>query len=382
MSQETTEWLNNNVLLGFTEDRDKWASNMYAHGGRAWWQADDYNGGFPGAVPVEEIVKRLFNWQAISASVFARVPCDDLSQVDGLDADGNGYRVVPLPEHQAILRSDTDHCFKVFSDGYDKHQYEEWLLQRVDDIIGDELQCDSAMLLQSGGVAAVSVSLPESLSTSVDFAIRPRILAYTSLNGRFTSTYQRSIDAPVCDNSLDFEIGRADEKLKIKHTRYSNLKVAGAREALGLIYRAGEEDVAFFEALAKWEVSNAQFADVVDALDPMPEPTIENGKVTNGATITRCESRRGEVTTMYLRDPRVAPWQGSALGTVQAFNTWHQQERGNVQKNSTHFERRMVGTLTGEVAKYDDSVLDAVATVTGWAVKRQTNGAFDLVSVS
>src|SRR5690606_20413635 len=145
------------------------------------------------------------------------------------------------PSRKAIIRSDTGAVLNVVSSRYGVHQYSEWLVKNVATILDDDLAIDSAGLLMGGGVAWVSVSLPETIETRVGFPIRPRLLAFTSHNGKYKTTYKRSLEAPVCDNSLDMEVRRDNnsevvQKWSVKHTANSGLLIADAREALGILY--------------------------------------------------------------------------------------------------------------------------------------------------
>ena len=61
MSRETIQWLNENVLSGF---------------GRVPWHFDsnfqtDTSNVYPGAIPVTDVEKRLFNFQLASAAIKA-----------------------------------------------------------------------------------------------------------------------------------------------------------------------------------------------------------------------------------------------------------------------------------------------------------------------
>ena len=63
MSAETTEWLNRNVLRGFTNSRGTAWHYSAAH------QGDESNH-YPGAIPVEDLKRRLFNWEAQPKELF------------------------------------------------------------------------------------------------------------------------------------------------------------------------------------------------------------------------------------------------------------------------------------------------------------------------
>src|SRR5215831_410838 len=65
MSAENIPWLNKNVLVGFTEKR-KSPGNP---DGVAWhydkrYQTDESNH-YPGAIPVEDVRRRLFNFEPV-----------------------------------------------------------------------------------------------------------------------------------------------------------------------------------------------------------------------------------------------------------------------------------------------------------------------------
>jgi hypothetical protein len=50
-------------------------------------------------------------------------------------------------DRQAITRSDNDHVMGIFTDGYEQHPYDEWLLTTVVNILDDDLHIGSAGLL-------------------------------------------------------------------------------------------------------------------------------------------------------------------------------------------------------------------------------------------
>ena len=60
MSRETIEWLNQNTLIGYTDKR-----------GTAWHAVKGYDNHYAGAVPLEDVRKRLFSWTALEGEVVA-----------------------------------------------------------------------------------------------------------------------------------------------------------------------------------------------------------------------------------------------------------------------------------------------------------------------
>lgn len=375
MTRETLEWLNNNVLVGFKSDRQKWTDNGWSktrddgYGNTEmvpWFARDGYDGAFDGPVPVEAVNERLFNWDAVSAPMQCTIPTT-IDAATGIDTDGNPVATIDMPEHQAIVRNDTNEVMGVFKSGYRIHQYSQWLLDNVANLVDGELQIDSAGLIRGGGVAWVSVSLPESICAVEGFAVRPRLLNFTSHTGQFATTYMRSVGIPVCDNSFMSEVkgGAKDgaEAVRVKHSSRSLKNLSSARDALGIVYQQTEEMTRFFEQLADWDVTDKLFKAVMDEITPIPAPVVKGGKVQNKRAITLAEGRQEELATMYVSDHRAAPWRGTALGVVQAFNTWDQQVRG---ASETRLERQMLATLSGDVAGFDAKVLN---TLTGVCVE-------------
>lgn len=107
-----------------------------------------------------------------------------------------------LQDKQAIVGSDTAAVMGLFSEGYQLHQYEEWLLTTVANVLDDQLSISSAGLLKDGAIAWVEVSMPETISSPEGFDFRPNLLATTRFDGPIATTYKRTITAVVSDNNL------------------------------------------------------------------------------------------------------------------------------------------------------------------------------------
>ena len=65
MSRETLEWLNENTLIGFTDKR-----------GNAWHHRGGYDNHYPGGIPVEDVRKRLFDWEVEEHRIHVGAPVD------------------------------------------------------------------------------------------------------------------------------------------------------------------------------------------------------------------------------------------------------------------------------------------------------------------
>jgi phage/plasmid-like protein (TIGR03299 family) len=152
-----------------------------------------------------------------------------------LDQDGRSMRWQTVPDRQAITRSDTHAVLGIFTDGYQRHQYDQWLLSTVANILDDDLCISSAGLLRGGAIAWVKVSVPESITTPEGVTFRPNLLATTSFDGSIATTFKRTVTDTVCDNTRELALAEAGQSYKVKHSRHSTLRLADARQALAMI---------------------------------------------------------------------------------------------------------------------------------------------------
>ena len=145
MSRETLQHLNTNTLIGHT-----------IHRGTAWHYRAEHQGEesnhYPGPIPVHDVQRRLFDWNAGSRPIAVEEACSPV-EMTHLNGDGEAVRWNHIEGKQAIVRSDTRHVMGIFESGYVCHQYGEWLLTSVANILDDELSISSAGLLRGGAIA-------------------------------------------------------------------------------------------------------------------------------------------------------------------------------------------------------------------------------------
>jgi len=233
MSKESLQWLNSNTLIGCTSKR-----------GTAWhWRSEeqgDRSNHYPGAIPVRDVQDRLFGWTAESRRLAVEVEADRASMTH-LSKDGQPRRWAVVADRQAICRSDDDTVMGIFGPGYTRHQYREWLLTTVADLLDDDLVISSAGLLRGGAIAWVEVSMPDTITTPEGVAFRPNLLATTSFDGSIATTYKRTVTDTVCDNTRACALAEQGQEFKVKHSRNSHAQLAPARQALALVHTLGDE---------------------------------------------------------------------------------------------------------------------------------------------
>lgn len=353
MSLETDQWLNRNVLVGYTDKR-----------GLAWHYKASEQGTepnhYPGAIPVADVLRRLFTWEAEPVPIFQRVPCElDDPTLSGVEESGRGYKYVAIEDKKAWRANDTNEVLGIFSDDYFGHQYSEWLVKNVANILDDDLGIGSAGLLSKRAQAFVTVEVPENIKTPEGVEFRPNLVACTSFNGSLATTYKRVVTNIVCDNTLRAGLGESGQEFRLRHTKNSGLRIADARDALAIIHSASDDFTAEVAELCAQVVTDKQWAAVLDALAPAGEEGAESkaGK----ATSTKRDHKRDTLETLWRSDRRVSPWQGTAYGVLQAFNTYNHHYAS--ARNASRVERNLTNAITGATFDADAEVLKTLALV-------------------
>ncbi|MGN6607790.1 MAG: DUF932 domain-containing protein [Jatrophihabitans sp.] len=328
--------LNTQTLIGFTSKR-----------GTAWHWRSDLQGAEPnhydGAVPVADVARRLFHWDAVTADVQAVL------------VDDRGVNVIPDPTRKAIVRPDTNTILGIAGTGYAMHQYRQWLLDHLALLLDEGLQIGSAGLLGGGRVAWVQLETAENFATGTGVEFRPHLLACTSHDGSVASTYKRVQTVVVCDNTLAIARGENGAEIRVRHTRNSNLKVATARDALQIVFDSGAKFAAEVDRLVETAVAEAQWHAFLDAHTPIPQK--------EGRSRTLAIAKRKALLELWYYDGRVAPWRGTAYGVLQATNTYNQHLAA--VRGTTRQDRAMVRVIDGSTSRADRATLGLLSRLLG-----------------
>jgi phage/plasmid-like protein (TIGR03299 family) len=350
MSKETLEHLNTNTLIGNTDYR-----------GTAWHYRAELQGAetnhYAGPIPVQDVQRRLFHWEAVSRPVAVDLPAD-LASMDHLNEFDVPAKWVTLPDKQAICRSDNDHVMGIFSEAYTMHQYDEWLLTTVANVLDDDLSISSAGLLRQGAVAWVEVSVPESIKTPEGVEFRPNLLATTSFDGSIATTFKRTVTDVVCDNTREAALGETGQVFKVRHSRNSQLQLAPARQALEMVHSIAEDFAQEITRLCQTTVRQDQWAKFLD--DYVTRHDVR-GIPLKGRALTMADNKRDALQRLYSHDHRVAPWAGTAHGVLAAVNTYEHHE--SVVRGTARPERNMLRTVTGGFARLDRDTFRALEAV-------------------
>lgn len=347
MSQESMKNLNTQVLVGFTENR-----------GSAWHYREGLQGEEPnhyaGAIPVDDVKRRLFHWEPAEGTVETtyEVPLPK-------PMFGKSTKKITLaaPDRKSIVRpagtfgeDDPGAILGLFKQGFTVHGYSQWLLDNVEVLLGNGLAIGTAGLIKGGKVAWVQVEMAETLSTPQGVEYRPHLTAATSLDGSLATTYATGATVIICDNQLSAALRETSGLVaKVYHSRYSALKLEEVRQSLDIVEAVSKSMDAQIQALCETEVTDREW-------DAFLEATFfPNGRPEKGRGLTLNENRKQAVDEMYRVDDRVAPWNGTAFGVLQAMNTYQHHE-ASIQGDD-RVGRNAEKMLSGEWDKFDGQVL-------------------------
>lgn len=347
MSKETLNWLNTQTLIGFTDKR-----------GNAWHYRQGSDNHYPGPVPVEDVRRRLFDWTAEEQPLYVPSTVPDFADLDA----PTGY--ASIPGRKAIVRSDNGDVLGIFRDGYQPHQYGEWLLTNVANLLDDDLGIGSAGLLKGGAIAWVSVEVPDNIVTPSGVEFRPNLMATTSFDGSVSTTYKRHITNVVCDNTMNRALGEDGGQFKVRHSSKSLGRLQDARDALQIVHTMSADFAKEVENLTATEFGDSQFGQLVETLAPMPKPKVAGGKP-DARSKAMAENKRAVLWSMWTSDERVAPWRGSAWGAWQAANTFTQHDGNKPRKGAHKAERNMLRVVRGDLADFDHMVVGKILELSG-----------------
>jgi phage/plasmid-like protein (TIGR03299 family) len=327
MSAEKIEWLNTKTAIGDTDKR-----------GTAWHYRQGSTNHFPGAIPMEYVENLICPFEPTIKPLFIKA------------ADGS-YREISGFIGMAA-ENEPDDVYAVHSGGYRVHPYRTWLIEQVSRLVGDDLHISSAGVLAKGAVAWVEIAITDTMTVE-GFDYRPHLLAVTSSNGRYETSYGRKCQATVCDNTLDIADRQQGQRISFRHTAGSIARIKDVGTATGIILNSA---VAFDEevrALLSWPVTAPLFSRWLDEMIPEKD---KDGFLLSGAALTRVEKRREDMAGMWNGDPRVSPWNGTALGVLQLSNTWQHHNTG-IRKDTQRVERNMLNTIGGQTLATDMNAL-------------------------
>lgn len=347
MSKHTMEYLHENTRVGF--------------GRRAWWfnaaieKAQKIASHYAGAIPMQEVRRLLGSIDVADAQVWNVFT----------DAEGNRQTVRDENKISKIDRN-TGHAFGYFRPTATHTNFTTELVDNLTGILGTnvaEIGVAACGLLDFGAMAHLSIGTPEEIRDEKSgVAFRNFILAASALDGSLALTFKHVCTLSVCDNTVAAALGEDGAAHKVKRTKNAGLKIASAREALGILSQGADDFVTAIQALTAQDVTTAQVEAYLQEFAPVPADGSKHA-------VTHAENRRDAWLNLYRNDARVTPWAGTAFGLFQATNTYRQHvaiRRGAGEDGSpmaVRAERNLSDVISGKSQEADSQTLAVITKV-------------------
>ena len=271
--------------------------------------------------------------------------------------DPNTNEFIEIPNRHTVTRTDNGRSLNVVAGSYSPHQITDVLLTNLDAILDaseGDVQIHGAGLLKHGAVGWVQVTAP-TLNVGGD-NLAPTLTLASSHDGSLATTYRVGLHRFRCSNQLPVMKKRAGA-YKLRHTKHSHLSIQSARTTLGIMWEQADKFAADVQHLIDTELTNQQFHEIIEHLDPKPE-----GPKVNPGALTRWETRRDQLVDMWHNDERVG-FTGTGWGAMQTLSTFRHWERpvremtgGQVSPEG----RAMADYLTGRATDADLRTLNAI----------------------
>src|SRR5664279_3781524 len=124
------------------------------------------------------------------------------------------------------------------------------------------------------------------------------------------TTFKRTVSDTVGDHTRRRGLPEAGQVYKAKPSRYSQLRLADARDALAMVYTLADEFTAEIRQLCQTMVSDEQWRGFLNAHTPLVDP---QGQDLQGRSATSARLKRAALVDLYRHDPWCAPRVGTRL---------------------------------------------------------------------
>jgi len=158
--------------------------------------------------------------------------------------------------------------------------------------------------------------------------------------------------AVVCDNTLAAGLGEQGQEHKTRHSKHSGFKLQNVRDALGIVHSFADDFTAEIQRLCAISVTDSEWDAIVNRIIPVASEGDSRPQA-----ISRAQNKQEAIRHLYKYDDRSAPWAGTALGALQAFNTYNHHLTG---KDESRVERNAFNALTGKTSEFDRFVLNVI----------------------
>jgi phage/plasmid-like protein (TIGR03299 family) len=252
---------------------------------------------------------------------------------------------IPIEDKFATVRHDVNYPLGVV--GNDYTVFANSAAREIVEATG--MPIETAGSLNNGRRIYALAKLDRALDLQGD-QILPYLLFLWSHDGTSAVRVMPTPVRVVCANTLRMALAGAQNVWSASHTASIHDRAEQAKQNLRLtnsFYDKFEDEV---RRLIDLTVSEMTFESILQEVVPDPVPDREGNKISE-RKLDNALTKRGEIRKLYHHDDRVAPFQGTGWGVMQAFSThdlWYGKVHGGDAKRLERQATRVLGgdTLT------------------------------------
>lgn len=281
-------------------------------------------------------------WHGLGKIVAGLLTAKEAIKEAGLD-----WQVLPqtvevqgktVPNYQAMTRNDNGTVLSILGKRYTAIQNEE-AFDFFDSVIGEgQAVYDTAGSLSEGRKVWIMAKLKGSLflENNPSDTIDKNVLLSTSHDGTSSLSMMIVSTRVVCANTLSIALGKATNRINIRHTKNYNSKKDAAMKALGLCNAYFDNLQVVINSLSKTSMTKGEMIGFAEKLFPSNEEEES----------TRTNNMRNEVVTLFSRgkgNNGVSRW--DALNAVTEYVDHNRGTRSTTEnKDEGRFTSSMFGS--------------------------------------
>ena len=249
---------------------------------------------------------------------------------------------LPLPDHKAVVRKDTNTVLGLVGNGYRCFQNLE-MANFADELVEDgSLRIHTAGSLRGGAKVWLLGKIGSTEIVPTD-RVDHYLFLWNGHDGKSALRCAFTTVRVVCANTARVALSQSrGEGISIRHTKNMALKVGEARRVLDIGQKAFAESDEFMKKMSDIPMTTSDWIDFCLTIFPSP-PVSEDGEFSKRA-MTRADNNRSTLTSLYHdgRGARIPGVQGTAWGAYNAITEYagyHRQTRGDQR-----FESLMMGS--------------------------------------
>jgi phage/plasmid-like protein (TIGR03299 family) len=225
----------------------------------------------------------------------------------------NGRNRMPVPDHFATVRSDTNDVLGIVGRRYLPVQNRE-AFSFFDSLVGaNQAIYETAGALYRGEKVFILAKLPGSIKLHGRDIVDKYLLLYNSHDGSSLIRAKLTPIRVVCNNTLSVALAGTEKEVRIKHTPSAVEKLEEAHKLLGLSNSQYDVIERIFKRMALTDITEKQLIDYVTALIP-DNPESDSKK--------RTENIRESILDLHDSANDARTIRGTAFGALNAVSEY------------------------------------------------------------